>query len=53
MDKTYFFSNKLFYAASTKKRTTLFANIITINDISKWVVYPPAKLFIDLFLACL
>lgn len=41
-----------FNATSTKKRPTLVANIITTNDTSQWVVYPPnAKSFIDLFLA--
>lgn len=35
-----------------KKKDKLFANIITINVISKWVVDSNAKLFIDLFLAC-
>lgn len=42
-----------FNATSTKKRPTQFANIITTNDTSQWVVYPPdTKSFIDLFLAC-
>lgn len=56
MDKVdfYFFLKGYFFnAPSTKKRPTQFAHIITTNDTSQWVVYPPdTKSFIDLFLAC-